>query len=307
MEINPAGRFFFQKLIVPGTIVLPEAIDSLREENEALRSKCEELQQKVDEDAAVLEQSLNEMKTQYEEKVADLLLSNKQIKKLSDNLSGELDQWKESYKTLIKKYKDLKEEKESLEHTKDYFKNMAEGLKTVPVNEIMNHVLDYMTTLYNASFDKENAEVLRNVIVGRTEYLAMVLESTGITVLRHNRDSVLGNERVDIEVKITDNPEMDCKVIRSEHFGCYFKNDQFAMIPERVTVYRYQSTEGETETISDQPQAEVEKEPVQETDVEKKAPEIVEKTSQDYSKDKEPDQAKDKQIQKSEEKKKPKA
>lgn len=231
-------------------------IDALTKENEILQERCDKLEKEAAENSEIFETSLEQAKERYESVISSITDSNKQLQKLANNLTADSEQWKESYKTLVQKYRTVKEEKESLEHTKDYFKNQAETLKTVPLNDIANYVLDYMTTLFNAAKDKENAESLRDVIIGRTEYLSMMLESAGINVISHERGSALGNERVDIEFKTTADPELDCKVIKSEHFGCIFKNDLYPMIPERVMVYRYVNPNPETETVSDESEAE---------------------------------------------------
>ena len=250
-------------------------IDALTRENKALQERCDKLQQEAKENNDVFETSLEQMKEKYEEVISSITDSNKQLQRLSNNLNAESEQWKDSYKTLVKKYKDVKEEKESLEHTKDYFKNQAESLKSVPLNDITNYVLDYMTTLFNAAKDKDNPEALRDVIIGRTEYLGMMLESAGINVIRHERGSVLGNERADIEFKTTDDPELDCKVIKSEHFGCTFKSDLYPMIPERVMVYRYVNPNPETKTVSED--TDTEKKDVQTEETVSEKEESVEK------------------------------
>ena len=231
-------------------------IEGLTKDNRRLQERCETLEKQILEDSETFDTSLNQMKDKYDLMIADLTESNKHLQKLSNNLNIEMEQWKDSYKDIIKKYKAMKEENESLEHTKDYYKNQADNLGSISLSTVTNYVLDYITTLFNAAKDKENPEALRDIIFGRTEYLGMMLESAGINISSHERDSILGNERVDIEVKTTDNPELDCKVIKSEHFGCTFKNDIYPMIPEKVMVYRYVDPNPKVEEISEEPAVE---------------------------------------------------
>ena len=228
-------------------------IDGLTKDNRRLQERCEALEKQILEDSETFDTSLNQMKDKYELMIADLTESNKHLQRLSNNLNAEMEQWKKNYKDIVQKYKVLKEENESLEHTKDYYKNQADNLGSISLSTVTNYVLDYITTLFNAAKDKENPEALRDIIFGRTEYLGMMLESAGINISSHERDSVIGNERVDIEVKTTDNPELDCKVIKSEHFGCTFKNDIYPMIPEKVMVYRYVDPNPKVEEISEEP------------------------------------------------------
>ena len=230
-------------------------IDGLTKENDRLQKRCDTLEKKVSDDMEMFDTSLDQMKSQYETVIKDITESNKQLQKISNGLGAEAEQWKGTYKELVQKYRVLKEENESLEHTKDHYKNRAESLGSISLSTVVNYVLDYVTTLFNAAKDKENPESLRDIIYGRTEYLGMMLESAGINISHHERDSILGNERVDIEVKTTDDPELDCKVIKSEHFGCSFKSDIYPMIPEKVMVYRYTGPKPE-EAVIDEPAVE---------------------------------------------------
>ena len=45
-------------------------------------------------------------------------------------------------------------------------------------------------------------------------------------------------------------------MIKSEHFGCTFKNDIYPMIPEKVMVYRYVDPNPKVEEISEEPAVE---------------------------------------------------
>ena len=231
-------------------------IDGLTKDNRRLQERCDSLEKQVFEDSERFDTSLDQMRCQYETVIKDITESNKHLQRLSNNLNAEMEQWKKNYKDIVQKYKVLKEENESLEHTKDYYKNQADNLGSISLSTVTNYVLDYITTLFNAAKDKENPEALRDIIFGRTEYLGMMLESAGINISSHERDSIIGNERVDIEVKTTDNPELDCKVIKSEHFGCTFKNDIYPMIPEKVMVYRYVDPNPKVEEISEEPAVE---------------------------------------------------
>ena len=253
-ELEPLTEQFIENERAKFTSI----IDDLTEENNSLQERCNALEKELSEETERYDATVDKMKARQEEIVQDMTGSYKKLQKVAKDLEEDLNQWKGSYNGLVKKFKVLKEENESLEKTKNHYKNQAESLSSISMGQVINYVLDYMTTLFNAAKDKENPEGLRDMIVGRMEYLEMMLQSAGINILRHERDSVLGNERVDIEVKPTDNPELDCRVIKSEHFGCTFKGDIYPMIPEKVTVYRYVAPEPEATIPAEEPTVEKE-------------------------------------------------
>lgn len=253
-ELEPIAKQFIENERAKYTAV----IDELSEENESLEERCDALDRQLSEETERFNATIDQMKARQEEIVQDMTESYRKLQKDANNLEEDLNQWKDSYNGLVKKFKVLKEENESLENTKNHYKNQAEGLASIPMAQAINYVLDYMTALFNAAKDKENPECLRDMIIGRMEYLEMMLESAGINILRHERDSVLGNERVDIEVKPTNDPEMDCRVIKSEHFGCTFKGDIYPMIPEKVIVFRYVAPEPEVIAPVEEPTVEKE-------------------------------------------------
>ena len=154
---------------------------------------------------------------------------------------------------MVENLEALRDEKDGLEGTVRHYKSEAEQLKAISVKDVTGYLLDYMTTIYNASFDSKSYDGLKSTIQARTEYSIMMLESTGLKISHHDRNSVLQSGRVDVEFRKTDVKEDDCKVIKTELFGCEFKDNVFSSIPERVTVYRYEEPESVNENTPEMP------------------------------------------------------
>lgn len=219
------------------------SLRELESRNKELEYRNRELECRNEEIKAVADE--------YEFKAKDLQSKLSESKKNADDLHSQLGRWKKSHSAMVQNLEVLKDEKDSLEGTVRHYRSETDRLKTISVKDVTTYLLDYMTTVYNASFDSKSYDGLKSTIQARTEYSIMMLESAGVKISHHDRDSVLQSGRADVEFRKTDVKEDDCKVIRTELFGCEFRDDVFSSIPEKVTVYRYEEPEVVAENTSD--------------------------------------------------------
>lgn len=120
-------------------------------------------------------------------------------------------------------------------------------MSAVNLRKLTEQFLEYMSGLYNASFDITDTEKLAQMIRARTDKVMMTAESCGVSICRHDRGSEIGDGRMDVDVSVTDIPENDGKIARCRNFGCTFSDDAAVEIPEKITVWKYvPETEADT-------------------------------------------------------------
>jgi len=115
--------------------------------------------------------------------------------------------------------------------------------KKVKVREFTENVLRYVSAIYNKALDAKNLDDLSEMVLARTEQLLMSTGSSGITMYHHERGSGIGEGRIDIVDKTTDNPELGGTVSKSRQFGCSFANEDLSEIPEKIEVWKYVAPE----------------------------------------------------------------
>lgn len=228
-----------QELTEEYNLRLHDALKGLKAQVHDLNDRIRELEEEKRADSESHEAELQSLREGHDRKVAELEETMAKSERDLADRTAELSQWKESYSQMVEKVRNLKKENESLEETNVHYRNVAAQAEAFSLRDIAGYFLDYATALYNAACEKEKLEDLKNIIAGRTEYLQMMLRSRGLEITHHEPGSELGSGRADIEVRPTDDPEKDCKVIRSDLFGCRFKNDIYPEIPEKVLVYQY--------------------------------------------------------------------
>lgn len=242
-----------QGLIEEYNLRLHDALKGLNSQVHDLNEKIRELEEEKRADSENHEAELQSLREDHDRKLAELEeTATKSERDLADR-TAELSQWKESYSQMVEKVRNLKKENESLEETNVHYRNVAAQAEAFSLRDIAGYFLDYATAIYNAAREKEKLEDLKNIIAGRTEYLQMILLSRGLEITHHEPGSELGSGRADIEVRPTDDPKKDCKVIRSDLFGCRFKNDIYPEIPEKVLVYQYVKPEVPENPVTEEP------------------------------------------------------
>ena len=137
------------------------------------------------------------------------------------------------------------------ESTTRYFRGeLSRAIDPWRMRDAVALFLDHVSALYNASFDKEDPEKLREAIRGRTEVLESRAESLGMHISHHERGAELGEGRVDIAIVPTGDRDMDGIVEKSMRFGCRFDQREISEIPEALRVYSFSDDGPVTGTVT---------------------------------------------------------
>lgn len=232
-----------------------ERIVRLEEENEVLRKRNREIQEDLNSANRDLnsankklyktEEMLDEATARYNREADDHEMFRKQNAERIRSLEIDISSL-ESDKSKLAADRDraeaekeaLESENSSLSESVRHYRNEAEAAGKIPVREVTKRFLDYMSAVYNIALDKCSPETIEQ-IEARTEYAVMNLANIGVDITYHRRGELLGNGRVELRTIETDDPEQDCKVIKSNRFGCSFSSDSLSDIPEEITVSKY--------------------------------------------------------------------
>ena len=133
----------------------------------------------------------------------------------------------------------LRKENTDLESTVKFFKEENERRNLLKTRDIVDMFLEYMSGIYNASLDINDADALSEMIRARTDKVIMTAKGCGLNISRSERGSVFGTGRIDIDTKATDDKKLDGKVNKCRKFGCVFQNDSETEIPERICIWKY--------------------------------------------------------------------
>lgn len=209
---------------------LKQKLQRVIQENDDLQIKCSVLEKEVCAKEQKLQNSTEDYRSQIERLVSDL-----------ESSKSESESFKEQMKILEGRNKDLEQFIQDLKETNNHSQMELAKMKTLDVRGIVTSVLEYAASVNNSVLDGSDAGAIKETIEARTEKLIMDLSRHGIKVRRHNRGDGLGDERLEIVERKTDQPELDMTVARSLNYGASFRDDLLAMIPEVVSVYRFRN------------------------------------------------------------------
>lgn len=209
---------------------LKQKLQRVIQEKDDLQIKCSVLEKEVCAKEQKLQNSTEDHRSQIERLVSDL-----------ESSKSESESFKEQMKILEGRNKDLEQFIQDLKETNNHSQMELAKMKTLDVRGIVTSVLEYAASVNNSVLDGSDAGAIKETIEARTEKLIMDLSRHGIKVRRHNRGDGLGDERLEIVERKTDQPELDMTVARSLNYGASFRDDLLAMIPEVVSVYRFRN------------------------------------------------------------------
>ena len=222
--------------------------EELIEENSRLKAETKELEEK--------NRNLTNMWYSATEESKSLTADNAALRASIESLNGyvtecdnlrnelelrvhESDSWHKAYSDIKVRMKTANEELSSLRAEASLFKHDLDEYRKIDIRSIVGLFLDYMSGINNALDDGLSTEELRGIIKARTDYVAMMSETYGVSIYRHGRGEYLGDGRMDIDTAITDDPELDRKVAKCRSYGCVFRDNALPGIPEKVTVWQY--------------------------------------------------------------------
>ena len=182
----------------------------------------------------------------------ELELVKDEAEKKQSELEYALNSWQKSYKLLKEKYALLEQEIKETRSELSFAKTTNERLVSIDIRRLSEQFLDYMSGIYNATFDIADIDMLAQMIRARTDKVIMTSESCGLIIRRHERGSELGDGRMDIDIASTEVPDDDGRVAKCRTFGASFRNDAVADIPEKITVWKYVSPSDGSHAISEQ-------------------------------------------------------
>lgn len=203
-------------------------LDEASVQIDTISSRCRELEGKLSESEGKLEN----IETGYKSEVERLLTL------LSDERK-EKESFKTEHESLMDTIRHLDQEVKDLRDTNNHSRLEVERMRSLNVRNIVSYVMVYAAAVNNAVNDGIELADIRALVDARTNKLIMDLASQGITVTRHRSGDLLKDGRMDVSNIITDIPEKDMRVVRSNSYGSLFRNDLYPEIPESVVVYRY--------------------------------------------------------------------
>ena len=223
-------------------------IDSLKKRNEALDRENRILEARV-ENAEVI---INDLRSKYSsisrtyDQVTDRLTEvqkqveqNESLKEQLVDKDKEIDMWSSANASLRERYRKAEETAKDFQSEVALLQAEKTKRESVKIRELTDIFLEYMSGIYNASLDITDIQTLSQMIRARTDKVIMVAGGCGVDIVRHDRGSVLGDGRMDIDTMVTHEPELDNHVSKSRKFGCSFRNSAESEIPERITVHKY--------------------------------------------------------------------
>ena len=218
--------------------------EEIRERTSVLRrvngSLCEKLDRR-NKQVSGLAEELDSFELRLRKIESDLVAKEKQLSNYEATIDKQtkiIRNFRNDSEALKSKISELESENRSLSESTAHYRNEAEAACRIPVRDMTGRLLEYMTSMYNIALDRCPQDV-RDMIMARTEYFAMNLGNLGVDVSFHKRGDELGNGRADVRTHTTDVPEEDCRVFRTDRFGCSFVDGIFADIPEAITVNRF--------------------------------------------------------------------
>ena len=213
-------------------------ISALNEELEQSRESNHVLKEKLEKESNRSNDLQDENKKLSERVIA--------LKNAYEKCGRENAQIMDECKSLKDRNIQLERDLNDVENTNRHLRNEQTEIQKIDLRGIVMEILQYSSDVSNAIVDKDESSQLREYLSMRTEYLRMNLKGLGIETIQHERGSMLGDERVDVQPVDTDEAEMNGKVKISDRMGCRFSSEYYADIPERVTMYLLKETVKET-------------------------------------------------------------
>ena len=143
-----------------------------------------------------------------------------------------------------------------LEQSYTHERAEADRLRSVNVRGMADAFLEFSAGTFNTVMDNDDIETVRRITDVRLERFNDSLSVCGLYMHMQKRGEPVESGRMDITEVPTDDPSRDLTVARSMRFGCKFRTDAFADIPESVAVYRYRPPESQeaasAEDVSDE-------------------------------------------------------
>ena len=222
----------FERDLNDKTRRLDEAISQI----DSVSIRCRELEGKISESDVKLE----DIESGYRSEVERLhvLLSNERKEKEKFRVESE---------SLTDTIRHLDQEVKDLRDTNNHSRLEVQRMESLDVRGLVSSVMVYAAAINNTVNDGVDLDSIRTLVDARTSKLMMDLNSNGVTVTRHHSGDLLKDGRVDVSKIITDDPENDMRVVRSNSYGASFRNDLYPAIPESVSVYEFVKSENRKE------------------------------------------------------------
>lgn len=203
IDIKPTTNDAMKQTTIDGTEICDTEIDRLRNENESIQKR------------------MNNMKSMLDE---------------SKHAISALQSCK---RDLIVRIRKLENEVDDLTSTNNHLKSDMTRMSSIDVSGIVRSVMEFSARMKNFALDYDDLDQLKNHMQSNIDMLISDLGSCGLEVSVHERGSVLPDENVEIDEKTTTEQELDSKIYKTTRFGASFRNDVYPRIDERVTAYRY--------------------------------------------------------------------
>ena len=211
-------------------------LDEASVQIDAISGRCKELEGKLTESEGKLENIEAGYRSEVERLQA--LLSDERKEKES---------FKTEHESLMDTIRHLDQEVKDLKDTNNHSRLEVQRMESLDVRGLISSVMIYAAAINNTVNDGVDLDSIRTLVDARTSKLMMDLNSNGVTVTRHHSGDLLKHGRVDVSKIITDDPENDMRVVRSNSYGASFRNDLYPAIPESVSVYEYVKSENPKE------------------------------------------------------------
>ena len=223
----------FEKDLNEKSRKLNEAISQI----DSVSIRCRELEEKLSESDVKLEGIESGYRSEVER--LQIMLSNERKEK--EKLREESESLADTIRHLDQEVKDLRD-------TNNHSRLEVQRMESLDVRGLVYSVMVYAAAINNTVNDGVDLDNIRALVDARTSKLIMDLSSNGVMVTRHQSGDLLKDGRMDVSNTITDVPENDMRVVRSNSYGASFRNDLYPAIPESVSVYRFVKSDNPKET-----------------------------------------------------------
>ncbi len=206
---------------------LYEKVESLKESNASLREKMDKLEEKVSAFEAIDSRNM------------ELCQENDELREKMDGLKFEMETLEMSKDKFKNSISHLQSELEDRDRDLETLRNENTRLKSVDVHEIVSALLDCICNTNNALIDAKVPKKILDTVGFHLEHAVDIAAAHGARITFHDRGSPIGDTAAEITSKSTENPELQGQTAKCNRFGCTFGNRSIQDIEESITVWRY--------------------------------------------------------------------
>ena len=162
------------------------------------------------------------------------------ISSIIQHIQEDLEKLQSRISTYTEMQESGNEKIKQMQETINYQQGLIDKQQSLKIREIIDIIVEYVSTTYNSSIDVENSDILRKNIRERTAILIKNLRAYHIFLESHERgEPVEGTIPANFSTENCGDRDKDNTVKVCKKFGCRFAGDEYPPIQEKVIVFKY--------------------------------------------------------------------